>query len=61
MSYVILGIICLAAGFVAGFLVNRNNSVKLKKIEKCVASGDVNCIVKEVQSIIDGTDCKDCQ
>ena len=58
MSYVILAIICLAAGFVAGFLVNRNNACKIKKVEEIIKSGDFSAAtVQKINDVITG-ECK---
>ena len=64
MSYVILGIICLAAGFVAGFQVNRNNATKIGKIDQIIKEGDFSAAtVQRINDVITGKkdDCEDCK
>ena len=36
MSYIIVGVICLVVGFIAGALVYRKNAAKAAKIEEVI-------------------------
>ena len=62
MSYFITAVVFAALGFVGCFLIYRNNMMKIGKIDEVLTSGEFNLDkVRQIESIIKGTDCKDCQ
>jgi ABC-type enterochelin transport system permease subunit len=55
----ILGAVVVA---VCGFLIYRNNFVKIGKIAEVLAKGQFNAnTAKAIEAIIKGEDCKDCK
>lgn len=62
MSYFIVAVVFTIIGFAGCFLIYRNNMTKIGKIDDVLTKGEFNLDkVRQIEAIIKGTDCKDCE